>query len=184
MFAGLSRWYKLRRHRLGIGVHSPFAYRVVRDIIYGKGIYYTILKRARLTRGYPRRVRRAYNILFRLVARIPVAGIRFSYGVEPQIEMLLRMADSRPMSGYGLGGYHPGKRILSICDAVDLRKGLPQGIMSSGNIVVARDLDYAPEVRKMLIDAIKGGWVFSDRKMALIVSDDNEPLNLIDVKMV
>ena len=181
---GLVRWYKLRRHRLGIGVHSPFAYRLVRDVIYGQGFYYTVLKLHRLTEGYPRRMRRAYRIIFRLIARLVPDGVRLSGGVEPQMELLVRLADMRPLMGRGLGGYLPGKRVLTVCDAIDLRDGLPEGMLRTGNMVVVRDLDYRPETLTEIRGAMKGGWLFADRRMAIAVSDEREPMNVIDVKMV
>lgn len=179
----LGRWYKLRRHRLGIGVHSPFAYRMVRDVIYGKGRYYTVLKLRRLTDGYPKRVRREYGVIFRLIARLAPKAVRLSDSVEPQVELLVRLADMRPVMGRGLGGYHEGIRVLTVCDASDLSHGVPDGMLRSGNIAVVRDLHLAAGVSDMLRGAMAGGWFFADSKTAIAVSDDREPLNLIDVKM-
>ncbi len=179
----LSRWYILRRHRLGIGVHSPFAYRVVRDVIYGKGYYYTVLRMRRLTAGYPKRTRRAYEVMFRLIARLAPEGVRISDGVEPQVEELVRMADMRPVMGRGLGGYRHGLHVLSICDATDLRQSIPEGMLQGGNMAVVRGMQYVPGTFERLRGAMRGGWLFADRRMAIAVSDDSEPLNVIEVKM-
>ncbi|MCM1319895.1 MAG: hypothetical protein NC217_05890 [Muribaculaceae bacterium] len=180
----LGRAYVLRRHRLGIGVHSPFAYRVVRDVIYGKGHYYAVLKFRRLTAGFPKRLKREYALIFRLVARLAPEGIRLAGSVEPQMELLIRMADLRPMMGRGMGGYVPNKRILTICEAVDLINNRPEGLLNSGNMLVVRRLKDAPQVFDAVRDQIKGGWIFVDRDMVLAISDDREPLNRIDVKMI
>lgn len=179
----LSRWYKLRRHRLGIGVHSPFAYRVVRDVIYGKGLYYTAYKQYLLTRGFPKRMKRQYAVIFRLIARLAPQGIRLSNSVEPQMELLVRMADMRPIMGRGMGGWLPGKSILTICDAIDLRDGVPQGMLQSGNMAVVRDLQYVPGALTAIQEAMPGGWLFADSRIAIAISDEREPLNNISVKI-
>ncbi|MCM1004938.1 MAG: hypothetical protein NC402_01425 [Prevotella sp.] len=184
LFASLSRGYKLRRHRLGIGVHSPFAYRFVRDVIYGKGCYYSVLRFKRLTEGFPRRLKREYAVIFRLVARLAPEGVRLSGGVEPQMELLVRMADLRPIMGRGMGGYLPGKRILTICDAADLCNGLPAGILNSGNIAVVRRMQDAPQVLDSVMAEMKGGWLFIDKRIIIAVSDDREPLNQVKVKIL
>lgn len=184
MLKSLSRWYKLRRHRLGIGVHSPFAYRVVRDIIYGKGYYYAEPSLRILTRGFPRRFKREYALMFRLIARLSPDGVRLADSVEPQIEPLVRLADKRPIMGRGIGGYKSGKRILTICEATDLRNGIPAGMLNSGNMLIVRRLGDAPQVLACVRNEMKGGWLFVDRRIALAVSDEHEPLNVIEVKMI
>lgn len=184
MLQSLVRWYKLRRHRLGIGVHSPFAYRVVRDVIYGKGSYYDEELLSRLTQGFPRHLRGEYALMFRLIARLAPDEVRIADSAEPQIELLVRLADERPFMGRGLGGYHSGKRVLTICDAADLLRGLPEGLLRSGNMVVARHLADCPGVLARLRQGMKGGWLFADKNMVIAVSDEREPLNKIDVKMI
>lgn len=183
-FKSLCRAYRLRRHRLGIGVHSPFAYRVVRDVIYGKGYYYSVLQFKQLTAGYPKKLKREYGIIFRMTARLAPEGIRLAGSVEPQMELLIRMADMRPLMGRGLGGYKSDVCVMTICEAADLMNNRPQGLLNSGNILVLRRLKDAPDMLKTVCENMKGGWVFADRNMLIAVSDDREPLNRIDVKML
>lgn len=179
----LIRWYKLRRHRIGVGVHSPFAYRVVRDVIYGKGHYYAVGRMSRLTMRYPKRLRRTYEVMFRLIARLAPDGIRLSDSMEPQLELLVRMADMRPVMGRGLGGYHDGKRILTVCEALDLRKGLPGNMLRSGNMAVVRNLHDVAGILDTLKETMEGGWIFFDRRMAILVSDREVPLYETELKM-
>lgn len=184
MLQTLARWYKLRRHRIGIGVHSPFAYRVVRDVIYGKGRYYADGSFERLTQGLPRRLKREYALMFRFIARLAPDGVRVADSVEPQIEPLVRLADKRPLMARGLGGYLRGKRILTICEAADLRRIMPEGLLRSGNMAIVRHLNSCPGVLDALRRAVKGGWLFADKKTAIAVCDEHEPLNVIDVKII
>ena len=183
MLKSLSRWYKLRRHRLGMGVHSPFAYRVVRDVIYGKGYYYAEPGLRVLTRGFPRRFKREYALMFRFIARLSPQGVRLADSVEPQMEPLVRLADRRPIMGRGLGGYKAGKRILTICEATDLRNGIPPGMLNSGNMLIVRRMEDAHQVLETIRNNMKGGWLFFDRHIALAVSNEHEPLNVTAVKM-
>lgn len=183
IFSSLRRAYCLRRHRLGIGVHSPFAYRVVSDVIYGKGYYYSVLNFRRLTMGFPKRLKREYELIFRLIARLAPEGVRLAGSVEPQIELLVRMADMRPMMARGMGGYTNSHRVLTICESADLMNGLPENILKSGNILIVRRLKDAPQVASLVEETIKGGWIFGDNKMMIVVSNSDEPLNIIDVKM-
>lgn len=171
------------RHRYGMGVHSPFAYRVVRDIIHDKSHYYVLPWFTRLTEGYPRRLKREYGVIFRLIARLSPQGVRLSGGVEPQMESLVAMADRRPIVGRGMGGYLPGKRILTICNASDLFDGLPAGMLAAGNMALVRNLKEAPQVADAVLKAMAGGWLFADKRMLIAVSDDGEPMNRIAVKM-
>ena len=164
----LIRWYKLRRHRIGVGVHSPFAYRVVRDVIYGKG---------------HNNAWRTYEVMFRLIARLAPDGIRLSDSMEPQLELLVRMADMRPIMGRGLGGYRDGKRILTVCEALDLRKGLPGNMLRSGNMAVVRNLHDVAGILDTLKETMEGGWIFFDRRMAILVSDRDVPLYETELKM-
>ena len=184
LIKSLGRAYRLRRHRLGIGVHSPFAYRVVRDVIYGKGHYYALLQFRQLTAGFTKKLKREYGIIFRLTARLAPQGIRLAGSVEPQMELLIRMADMRPMMGRGMGGYKSSAGVMTICESTDLMKSLPEGLLNTGNILVLRRLKDAPQVFRAVCDRMKGGWVFADRNMAIAISDEREPLNRIEVKML
>lgn len=177
-------WFKRRRHRAGHGVHSPFAYRVIKDVIVGGGgEYYTEWRFRRMRREFPRRVLRRYKMLFRIIARLNPKSIRLAGGVEPQVELVVRMANTRIFMAQGLGGYMADRRVLTVCDVFDLRRELPPGILNTGNIVIVRNLQQEPTVLPRLIEAMPGGWIFLDAKAALCISDAQHPLETIHVKM-
>ena len=180
----LVRKYRLLRHRYGHGVHSPFAYRLVRDVVYGRGIYYTVKVFRRLTDGFPKGLKREYQLLFRLVARLGPAEARIADSIEPQMDLLVRLADGRTVMAHGLGGYHRQGNVLSICEAADLYGGrVPEGILSDGNILWIRELQMAPEVLEAAIGAMPGGWVLYDKRHALLIANKENPLNKIPVKL-
>lgn len=186
LFRAIAHWYKLRRHRLGMGVHSPFAYRMVRDVIYGNGLYYSFYGQYRLTKGFPKRMSRVYRVLFRLIARLAPEGVRIAGSVEPQMETLVRLADTRPVLGRGLGGYDKHSRVLTICEATDLCSAddLPRNILKDGNMLVVRELRQAPAVLARIKETMKGGWLFTDKYMAIAVSDDRQQMCVTETKMV
>lgn len=40
LFARLFRWFRRLRHRCGYGIHSPFAFTLVTDVVYNRHAYY------------------------------------------------------------------------------------------------------------------------------------------------
>lgn len=179
----LIRYCRSCCHRKGHGVHSPFAYRLIKDVVAGKGHYYSERRLTRLTEGFPKALKREYAMLFRLVARLSPEAVRISDIIEPQMELLIRLADTRPFMARGMGGYGHKNRVMTICSATDLRTHLPEGLLSDGNILFVRELKSQPEVRHILQNEMAGGWIFVDSNSLLLVSNDSEPLNEIDVKL-
>lgn len=184
LLGNISLWVRRRRHRAGHGVHSPFAYRVVRDVIVGGGgRYYTEWRFRRMRREFPRVVLHRYRLLFRLIARLDPGSIRIAGGVEPQVELVVRMANTKIFMAQGMGGYEHAQRVLTVCDVFDLRDGIPDGILASGNMVIVRNLHQNPSLLPRLEALMPGGWVFADRRAALFISDAGQPLSRLDVKM-
>lgn len=183
-FSSLIRYCRLYCHRRGHGVHSPFAFRVIRDVIVGNGYYYSSGRLMRLTDGFPVALKREYGIVFRLIARLSPKGVRIGNSIEPQMELLVRLADMRPFMATGMGGYAYERRVLTICSASDLRPGVPEKLLADGNILIVRGLKDFPEIKDVLVSEMKGGWVFADANLALFVSNDSERLNEVDVKMI
>lgn len=181
--SSLIRHIKLRLHRRGHGVHSPFAFRMVRDVITNQGYYYSTARLERLTLGFPKQLKKEYRLLFRLIARLSPKDVRISNSIEPQMELLVRMADMRPFMARGIGGYTHRKSILTICSALDFRNGLPEGVLHDSNMLFLRELNYAPEIKKEVAKEMKGGWVFSDSRSGIWISRDSEALNIIDIKL-
>ena len=180
----IARGYNRWRHRRGFGVHSPFAYRMVRDVLTSRGHYYAVVRFRRDTAGLPRKTIKEYAVLFRLVARLAPRRINLAGSVEMQLYPVLRLADSRVLIAEGTGGYSHCDRVLTILSASDIRHTLPDGILRSGNMLVIRNLKEQPTALETVLGAVTGGWVFADSRTAIIVSDSDEPLNMVDVTIL
>lgn len=69
-------WLSRFRHRCGYGVHSPFAFSLITDVIYEKTPYYAYQaleaerKRRVIEQGWKKEEKRIWQLLFRLVNRV------------------------------------------------------------------------------------------------------------------
>lgn len=74
-------WLSRFRYRCGYGVHSPFAFSLITDVIYEKRPYYAYRtlaveqKKLAKERGWDRGTRKVNRLLFRLVNRMQPAHI-------------------------------------------------------------------------------------------------------------
>ena len=74
-------WLSRFRYRCGYGVHSPFAFSLITDVIYEKMPYYAYAslekeqKRLVRERGYSRGSQKVNRFLFRLVNKVQPATI-------------------------------------------------------------------------------------------------------------
>lgn len=74
-------WLSRFRYRCGYGVHSPFAFSLITDVIYEKMPYYAYAslekeqKRLVRERGYSRSSQKVNRFLFRLVNKVQTATI-------------------------------------------------------------------------------------------------------------
>lgn len=69
-------WIARFRHRCGYGVHSPFAFSLITDVVYEKTPYYAYValqreeRKMAKERGWDRGVQKVNRFLFRLVNRV------------------------------------------------------------------------------------------------------------------
>lgn len=65
-------WARIRRfrHRSGYGVHSPYAYNFLRDVVYERGNYYAYAELRKLRRASPDYSRELTGKSFRLLFRL------------------------------------------------------------------------------------------------------------------
>lgn len=74
-------WFSRFRYRCGYGVHSPFAFSLITDVIYEKMPYYaydllkTEQKKRITTQGWEKGIPRINRLLFRLVNKVQPATI-------------------------------------------------------------------------------------------------------------
>ena len=79
------RWILRLRHRCGYGIHSPFAFHLVTDVVYRPGRFYADgeLQRLHATQPHPHIRLKDCRLLFRLANRMRPASCLLA-GLSPQ----------------------------------------------------------------------------------------------------
>ena len=92
IFEGYRRW----RHTRGYGVHSPFAFRLVTNVVHPGD--YSWYGYADIDRTFPdtvdRKVRREARMLLRLVAELRPRAVFLPSGAHPSFHAAIHAADS------------------------------------------------------------------------------------------
>ena len=69
-------WLRRFRHRCGYGVHSPFAFRFLTEVVYERSPYYAYAELDASLRWWQRwRIRRSLHLLFRMANRLQPSQI-------------------------------------------------------------------------------------------------------------
>lgn len=179
----IALWVRRRRHRLGFGVHSPFAFTLVRDVVRGKHCRYYRSQRLRFeSRGLPRSIKRECAMLFRLAARHHFSEAIITPTVEPQLRgaILLAAPTTRFTTDFSSGNLSP---LLLIANSSDLSSENINSVMAKGNIIYLRQTHAAPGLISEIISKMPGGWILHDRKAAMLIPDPSTPLCRIEVKL-
>lgn len=96
-------WLSRFRYRCGYGVHSPFAFSLITDVIYEKMPYYAYdllkveQKKRIITQGWEKGIPRINRLLFRLVNKVQPATI-IEVGKPSAASLYLQSA--KPSAGY------------------------------------------------------------------------------------
>ncbi len=173
------------RHRLGFGVHSPFAFRFVRDIVQpprGCG-YYSSFRLRRLLAPLPSGLRKEFALLFRLAARLHPRAIYLQDCTDDRLDDALHLGCTSVKCRHRLPK-HDVTDALIICAAAGMDCERAAALLNSGNILVLRDLHGNPSLLQSAVEAMPGGWTFEDTRLAILVSSPNEPLNRLSIKLI
>ena len=160
---GLSRWYKRWRHGLGFGVHSPYAYRMVREVL-------------RPPRGYAyyaadRLPHAELRLLYRILVDLRPAIVGIAAGEQKLLlQRLVEMA-------------LPETRITD--------SGTPDMMIVHGQTAVATDaagadIIYFNDTRHPLLAEIavtlERGHIYRNPTRALVVRDVRLPAQVFDIR--
>lgn len=167
MIALYRRW----RHTRGFGVHSPFAFRFVRDVLrehVGYG-YYTDGYYHKLTADMSKCVRHRYAICFRIVARLAPKCIFMSPQLDTRLESLLHKAEDRVSCRVSVPESVPDSSLV-ICLAEELN-ALRIRLKEANDVtLVILYLSQYPRLIDRLASSMPGGWIFEGKDMAVLVS--------------
>lgn len=165
----LMRW----RHTRGFGVHSPFAFSFLTDVVRplpSQYAYYASGKLRELTRQLPKRLRAEYAMLFRLCARQSPRQVCLSANTETNLASALALIVGKK-SVHTHMPQNLKKGTLAVCSAIELDR-LPA--LESGVALVIRYLTRKPQVLHQLIPTLPGGWVFEGLDSAIIITDGRQ----------
>lgn len=167
---GLSLWYKRLRHSHGYGVHSPFAYRMVREVInpsrrYGYYMYDTVsaLHTHHICASQLR-------LIFRLVAEFNPSTLSIAAG-DPDDHRALR--HTALMAAPGAEIISDGRADLLICAD------------RYSHCIDARDaifIDRRNPAFTTMAAAMPHGQIYRSARSAIIVTRPHLPLQTLEIR--
>lgn len=161
-------WYRRLRHTYGFGVHSPFAYRLVKEVVRpGNVAWYGYNDiDAAMSGAFDRKVRREARMLLRLACFLRPESIFIPLGVHPAYHSALKHADSRtPL----LRKPKEASKAVMICTHGDFLPELllEKALQDPGSIVAI--LDARPDWADRLFDSMKEGLLLKGKRNALLI---------------
>lgn len=176
--------YKRWRHGRGFGVHSPFAYRFVNDIVrtrrgYG---YYAGPELEYLLKGRPRRDRQFWRMVFRIGARLNLKSLYLPHDAPALPAEVLKKAMPRLHTLRRLPHLLPGG-LLIIADATQMAEELAVTLKRPDTCLIIRKLKSNPAALANAIAEMTGGWTFEAPDTAILVSSNETGLNRLTINL-
>ena len=178
LFDGFAQWYKRLRHSKGFGIHSPFAFMLVNEIINCRCRYYgydDIEPYIDLMKG--RKQRRLARLLIRLAGRISFKKFVIVGEADEVLIKAVEIADSRVAIEKGLDG-QLSSSLVYVAELCDVSKGLSASMQVDGNVFVFGGLCDS-ELRNQyeaVVSECCHGVVFEDRDMSIVFVRSRLPL--------
>ncbi len=166
------------RHSFGFGVHSPFAFRFVRDVVRAPRScsYYCHDELHSLLRPLPRQRRRTCKLIFRLAARMGFRHVCISAGADNAIKHAVSPALGNADFRVGIPR-HPSPGTLAICRADELPLDFSAADWPSDCVLVVTHTSYAGKaIMEVIMSSLHGGWTFEGKHMSIMVTDASQQL--------
>lgn len=177
LFDSFAQWYKRLRHSKGFGIHSPFAFMLVNEIINCRCRYY----------GYDdielyidsmkgRKQRRLARLLIRLVGRISFKKFIVIGKADDVLIKAVEIADSRVEIERGVEEVLSSS-LIYVTELCDADEDLSASMQVDGNVFVFDGL-YDSELRKQyeyLVSECRHGVVFEDCDMSIVFVRNHLP---------
>lgn len=160
---GVSRW----RHRSGFGVHSPFAFRVVNEMIRSSYPYYATSKlRLLLRQENLRGMEGEYRLIFRIMARTGTRHALIAADAPNALERALRMACGNCVVYRGSSGHCDSPLFVYDADASIADSDIMEALRRDGSCALLRGC--TPERMAMLARFHQDGLLLRNRRSILI----------------
>lgn len=169
MLRKISDSYKRWRHTRGYGVHSPFAYKIVKEVLRQKNGYsyyaYNRISHSRKDSDTSEHFRMAKTLL-RLASTLNVKNVFLPSGTSPLYHTALKGANSKMLISSATANL---KNCMLICSSGDYLHldVLREHLKSQNHIIALKD---APAGwRNELFDSLNEGVMFYGKKNILII---------------
>lgn len=180
----MKTWFQRYRHKKGFGVHSPFAFTFITEIVHQPYAYY----------AYPEIVEACCNgkrihdakLLHRIASRFPIKRATLFCDDKRGLEVALRLADSKLTIATSAGNCP--NQIIFIDSSThnrtaDMFKALLDHEM---NFLILRGIGNDSHLRNLfteLSESLHHGLVLEDYDLAIIVPTKRMPRMHYDVKL-
>lgn len=176
------------RHNKGFGIHSPFAFSLIRDIVGAPGHYYSDYQLYHLVgRRGSSRISRLTWLIHRLTARLDPQMVVMPEDLPEQLSTAVQLARTTLRPTAKLPRELPRDTML-ICRAkwMMLHEDDVQSVYKQiGNIVVVLCGNHDVEnIANVASESMPGGWALTDNDVAVFISSDKTPYLRYDVKLL
>lgn len=168
----LSRIYKRWRHTRGYGVHSPFAYMIVKEVIKPSRRYawYAYEDMETLLPSGDSRLRKEARMFFRLLAILRPSSICF----YDSFHVAFRCAAIDANPGIGISKYDSAEKKIPEADMLaTVREAIPADLLCRFVSLPSKTLmakNIPEELRLKILDAMPGGVMFYGRHNIICIS--------------
>ena len=178
-----AQWYKRLRHSKGFGVHSPYAFMLVGQLLNCPYRYYAYddIEGYLLNQPDSRRLRHDARLLIRMVGRMGFSRFGTVGKVHPVLHKAVEIADSRvkhcALTEPVLAEMECERLLVYVCAPADDVAWLKRCAVGQGCCILFRGIKDAA-IRcdyEATVEACSHGVVFEDTDMALIVVNDRVP---------
>lgn len=178
MIRGALSWISRGRHALGFGIHSPFAFMLVRDVVQDHNAYYGYHELETASASPDGLSEREARFLLRICGRLGVRTV-LSDASSPRFVAAVRDGGTHVVASLQDAGRDDEVPMLIYALRTPPDSALiAERLRTPGNAVLLHS-DFPCECRV----AMPGGVIFTSRHGVLAVSRENMPLVECDMKL-
>lgn len=185
---GFALSYKRWRHKKGYGVHSPFAYSLIKDLSAKPGSYYKDKMMSKLMGAKYTYTHRQGRLLHRLIARLdPSVIVMPEEGYSEEWVIAITFANSKANIIKDFPNT-PFENVLVVVSAPYVNSHPDEMALllscERGILMTFGEPSEIAEARRFIQHIIPRGWGLIDKKTALFIASSDSPYIDYDVKLV
>lgn len=167
LFKKYLRW----RHSRGYGVHSPYAYRFVTDVLrpgdYGFYAYHDIDHDILMSKGKSQIDSQNLRLLYRIIVFLNTSRLIISGDKEPSVKLLAKVSRLPLLDFQKIKDNDFKKGDLVIITSGNISKERFETVVNNQVPVLA--LDPSKQVRALLANPLEKGLLFNGTKKSLLI---------------